>query len=295
MANILGVGIATLDIINTIDGYPAENDEIRAIDRVIKRGGNATNTLAVLSQLGHSCAWSGVMADTPDASYIWEDLEKYHIDRQAVHIHANGSLPTSYILLNRQNGSRTIVHYRNLPEYTFEDFKCIDLRAYDWIHFEGRNIETTNRMLAYARNSRPDAPLSVEIEKPREGISQLFDNVSVLFFSQGYAQHCGFNNPRDFLNYIHMKTTASSLVCTWGDHGAAGMDSAKQIYVSPAFPPPHVKDTIAAGDTFNAGFIDARLRNLDFNAALESACRLAGKKCGRFGIDGLMLNEEHYR
>ena len=66
MARILGVGIATLDIINTVDGYPAEDSEVRAIHQRICRGGNATNTLVVLSQLGHRCAWAGVLADEPD-------------------------------------------------------------------------------------------------------------------------------------------------------------------------------------------------------------------------------------
>ena len=49
MANILAVGIATIDIINRVNGYPHEDDEIRAISQSIRRGGNATNTLVVLS------------------------------------------------------------------------------------------------------------------------------------------------------------------------------------------------------------------------------------------------------
>jgi hypothetical protein len=30
MAHILAIGIATLDIVNTLDGYPAEDSEVRA-------------------------------------------------------------------------------------------------------------------------------------------------------------------------------------------------------------------------------------------------------------------------
>jgi hypothetical protein len=51
MAKILGIGIAALDIINTVDGYPNEDAEVRAINQRVCRGGNATNTLVVLSQL----------------------------------------------------------------------------------------------------------------------------------------------------------------------------------------------------------------------------------------------------
>ena len=49
MAKILAVGIATLDIINTVDRYPEEDSEIRALSQHQTRGGNATNTLRVES------------------------------------------------------------------------------------------------------------------------------------------------------------------------------------------------------------------------------------------------------
>lgn len=36
---ILAVGIATLYIINTVDGYPAEDQEVRASAQRVARGG----------------------------------------------------------------------------------------------------------------------------------------------------------------------------------------------------------------------------------------------------------------
>ncbi|VAX01070.1 hypothetical protein MNBD_GAMMA19-1040, partial [hydrothermal vent metagenome] len=56
MARVLVVGIATLDIINTVDDYPEEDTEVRASTQVMRRGGNACNTAVVLQQLGHQCS-----------------------------------------------------------------------------------------------------------------------------------------------------------------------------------------------------------------------------------------------
>src|SRR5512143_319051 len=94
LARILAVGNATLDIINIVDGYPAEDMEVRATAQQIRRGGNAANTLVALSQLGHQCSWAGTLANEPDGSLILADLTRYRIDTCAVHTIAHGKVPT---------------------------------------------------------------------------------------------------------------------------------------------------------------------------------------------------------
>jgi ketohexokinase len=288
MPNVLGIGIATLDIINTVDGYPQENSEIRALSQSIQRGGNTTNTLVVLSQLGHRCTWAGVLPQTRDADYIRADLAKYNIDCSVCHLEPSGTIPTSYIALNRKNGSRTIVHYRDLPELGFEDFKQIALNQFNWLHFEGRNVPETRKMLEYAKANAPSAKISLEVEKPRPDIESLFPYPDIILFSQAYAQHCGFYQPKAFLEAIARSTSEQELICTWGEQGAYALNQQRRFFTSPAFPPQEIVDTLAAGDTFNAGFIDAMLRNLDLPSAIEAACRLAGKKCAQMGLDGLI-------
>ena len=76
MATVLAVGIATVDVINVVASYPVEDDEVRALSHSVRRGGNATNTLVVLSQLGHVCEWAGVWVDEPDAEIVRADLDR---------------------------------------------------------------------------------------------------------------------------------------------------------------------------------------------------------------------------
>lgn len=288
MARILVVGLAALDIISRVDGYPAEDSEVRALDQRWCRGGNGANTAAVLAQLGHQCAFAGTLADEPNGRWILRDLQGYGIDTGACRWIANGKTPVSCITVNACSGSRSIVHYRDLPEFSYQDFAAIDLQIYDWVHFEGRNIGETLAMMARAKSEHPGTRLSVEIEKPRpEDECQLFDAADVLLFSRPYVRYRGFSDSQAFLAAMRRSAPRAILICSWAASGAYGLSADNRICASPAFPPSRVVDTVGAGDTFNAAIIHALERNQDLGSALETACRLAGKKCGQLGFDGL--------
>ena len=287
MARILAVGIATLDIINSVDTYPPEDSEIRARAQRRVRGGNATNTLVVLSQLGHACAWAGVLVDEPDAGPILTELDACGIDCSPCRRLVTGKMPTSYILHSRATGSRSIVHYRDLPEYDADSFRRLDLSDFDWVHFEGRNVEQTEQMLLHLRAQRPELPVSLEVEKPRPGIERLYPHVDLLLFSRAYALAEGFAEAPALLHAVAASAPRADRVCAWGEAGAWALDRAGGEHHSPAFAPPQVVDTLGAGDTFNAALIDARLRSADWPASLAHACRIAGAKCGREGLHGV--------
>lgn len=288
MAKILAVGNATLDIINVVDRYPVEDDEVRAEAQHITRGGNAANTLVVLSQFGHQCAWAGTLADEPDARHISADFDAHRVDTSAAYVAARGKVPTSYILLSRRNGSRTIVHYRDLPEYSFDDFRRIDLTGFDWVHFEGRNVAEVRRMVQHTRRANPTLPVSMEVEKARGDIESLFGEVNLLLFSRGYARHRGARDARMFLQAMHQEIPGVDLVCAWGDAGAEAVTCDGSFSATPAFAPPLMVDTLGAGDVFNAGVIHHLLRGNTMDIALIEAARLAGRKCGQYGLEGLV-------
>jgi len=289
MANILAVGIATVDIINVVDGYPREDVKVRAQTQHVYRGGNATNTLSVLSQLGHQCYWAGVYVNEPDSAHILNDLKAHQIDIANCRVETTGKSPTSYVTLNQQNASRTIVHYRDLPEFSFIDFEKIDLASFDWIHFEGRNIAETLKMVMFTRQHYPNLPISIEVEKARPEIEKLWmQSVDVLFFSKAFAKKQGFDNAADFLPAMRKQNTTTPLFCAWGAKGASVLDMDNQLHYVPARPIKKVVDTLGAGDTFNAGVIHSLCTQQDLPHALNFANQLAGKKCEQLGLKNLL-------
>jgi ketohexokinase len=287
VAHFLVLGVAALDIINETDGFPREDSETRALAQRRAPGGNAANTANVLSQLGHRCSLAASLGPDSEGQDLAASLERDGIELTHAYRAPEGRTPCSYITVNRRNGSRTIVHYRDLIEYPFETFETLDLTVFDWIHFEGRDVSVIRPMLERARERVVDQPISLEVEKPREGIEAMVDLCDVAIFSGHYARGQGFEQPMRFLESLRARHHRPILICTWGEDGAVALDTKGSHFASPAYPPREIVDTVGAGDTFNAGLLDAMSAGGDLASALERACRLAGRKCGRPGLTGL--------
>lgn len=297
MAKILGIGIATLDIINEVEDYPIEDSEQRALTQHQRTGGNVTNALTVLRQFDHDSALGAVLTPDADGLQIQEKLTQRGIDLTPAQVLGFGHAPTSYITLNRRNGSRTIVHYRDLPEFDLNAFLTIDRAAYDWLHFEGRHCMDTAAMLALVAHDvahdKGSKICSLEVEKERPHLDQLFSFPDVIFFSRAFALQRGFDDPQAFLNAAHQWAPQAVLILGWGATGAFFKEAPlTPVQAVPAQPVSNVVDSIGAGDTLIAGVIHTRLNQAqaDWHAAVTAGVRLAERKIQQFGFDGLAID-----
>ncbi len=286
MSFILITGNATLDIVNVVDHYPHEDEEMRAIRQWSGMGGNAANVARMLAAHRHRCDWAGVLADDADGQRILANAQACGIGMDYAS-RQEGASPVSYITLNQQNGSRTIVHHRDLVELSAKFFARLPVAHYDWLHFEGRNVSELENMLAYTRENIFDQPISLEIEKARDGLEALIPQVDLVMFSGAYAQSQGFQDAESFLRDRQARHGDVWMTCTWGEAGAWAVDQLGVIFHAPALKVDAV-DTVGAGDVFNAGLIHALATGQVLEEALHYATELAGRKVAQQGFDGLV-------
>lgn len=287
MAKILGIGNLVLDLILNVTHYPEEDSEIRALERRYQCGGNVANTLYVLSQLGHETAIVTTLAVDESAKHLKQALNQRQINTEHVQRFIKGSTPTSYIHISKANGSRSITHFRDLPEVEFEHFAKIEIEAYDWLHFEGRNMSALSGMLNIAKTFLSHQPISLEVEKPREGIETLFNQANVLFFSHHYAKAKGFSTAPELLQAIKKQAPSAHLICTWGDQGAWCLSAGGDAHHEAAQNISAI-DTLGAGDTFNAAVINALSKGETLAQAVHQGSLLAARKCQQVGLDDLL-------
>ena len=284
MSKILITGIAVLDVINHLDHYPQEDEEVRASTQEMRRGGNASNTATVLSQLGHQCELACTLADDMPGQFILQDIKNNSITFNQQFVVKDSSTPTSYITLNTSNGSRSIVHFRDLEELTSQQFDQLELSDIDWCHFEGRNTHETLKMMHKAKQT--NIPISLEAEKIRPDIDQLFSLAQVIMISRPFALARNFASAEDCLSWFSNHYPDAMITCTWGNQGAYAIGNGQLIY-QPVFPVDPIIDTIGAGDTFNAGLIHYLVQQKPLKTTLEFACKLAAKKCSQYGFQQL--------
>ena len=140
-------------------------------------------------------------------------------------------------------------------------------------------------MLQHLKQHHADIPCSIEFEKQREGIQQLYTFANVLIFSKNYCLNSDQTDAEKFLTTLKKQFSDKTFILAWGDQGCYGCTSDSDIIHSAAHKPAAIIDTLAAGDTFNAGIIDALLKSCNLEQTLNNANHLAACKIAVNGLD----------
>ena len=305
--NFVLVGVLCVDEIYDLEEYPKEDSKVRASSKIVAKGGNSGNIAVVLSRLTvaedtNNCVYiCAAIGEDTEGKFLMEECKRSNVSTKLLIVRE--TTPKSVVL--RTKATRTIVHYRNSDEVSFNEFQRVMSQIYHesveyndfWIHFEGRNTKETHKMMSKFSNKN-NIQLSLELERSRTGDEHMLLEYSpkLVVFSQQYMKQQGYEDVASFFqnfllsNGFGPKFNKISLwVCTFGENGSIGglvnENSILEQFNVPAESVEYVIDTLGAGDTFLAGLIFALSKKaLAGRAAVEFASKLAAEKIQRFGF-----------
>jgi sulfofructose kinase len=273
--DVLCIGHAAYDMSFFVDGYPRENSKHQTEDLLEDCGGPASNAAYLLSKWKVGCAFAGLVGDDLYGHRIADSLRSVGTDISMLEIRAGHVTPLSVIVVNNQNGTRTIVN-RNRRSAMFG----VERFAWDGIEpsvllFDGHAMEASLAALEMF----PNATSILDAGSWREGTAALAGKVDHLAASERFTLQAtdlpdlrSDRHRRQCLKMLREMFTTNVIV-TLGEEGLIADDGEEFLHL-PAFPAIAV-DSTAAGDIFHGAFAYGVSASHKFQESLRFASMAA--------------------
>lgn len=283
--DVVGLGMATLDILAQTPRLPNSNDCFPIATIEMQGGGPVATALVALSRLGARCQYLGPLAKDDTARQITAELENYDINLQFCPQRENGVSSVSMILVEQSNGQRAILYQKStvdnlLPEEVPADL-IANARA---LHLDGVFTPAAIQAAQIARQHGVLVSFDGGAgEFMWEELSQLLPLVDILVVARQFAQQStGVENLLDAGPTLLTQYKNQQVVITDGEHGSWYWDKDSHFH-QPAFNV-DVVDTTGAGDTFHGAYLYACLQpDWTPQYRLKFASAVAALKCTKMG------------
>lgn len=266
MKKILCIGHVSYDITIACNGFPVENRKYRINDKVECGGGPASNAAYLLGKWGMDTAFIGVVGNDHHGRRIKAEFDKVHVHTEYMELDDNIDTSLSFIIVNRENGSRTTFSYRN-PNLLLK--KNIINQA-DIILLDGRELSAANAAL----DLNPNAISILDAGSLKDEYIELGKRVSYLVTSKVFAEDFAnvkidLNNPQTVVDIYRKleETFKNTIVITMEDKGC--------LYKKDGFIKlmPSIKvnavDSTGAGDFFHGAFAYGIANGFDIEKTLK--------------------------
>jgi sugar/nucleoside kinase (ribokinase family) len=272
---VLCIGHAAYDLGVVVERFPEENSKCETRELLESGGGPAANAAYLLSSWGMRTAIAAVVGDDVFGQRIHDEFECVGTNVSLLSMRQQHSTPVSVILINRENGSRTIVNRKIDSRPLRLDKIALAKISPRILLFDGHEPEASLEAL----QAFPNAISILDAGSLRKGTARLAGEVNYLAASERFAlQATGLSTLERVedqvkcLRLLREKFPTVTIV-TLGERGLIA-DDGEGFRVLPAFPA-RIVDTTAAGDVFHGAMAYAFAKYMPLWEALPFASMAA--------------------
>ncbi len=271
----LFVGLATVDVIYTVDAVPGRNQKLSVPAQEVCAGGPATNAAVTFACLGGRAELVTAAGRHPLATVIREDLSRRSVRLHDLARSRREVPPVSSIMVVPATGERTVV---SANAAVFSDLRARFnpqwLRGVSILLVDGHYMPLC---VVAARHARAQGiPVVMDSGSWKTGMDELLKFVDIAICSDDYRPP-GCSNTDDVFRFLRaenirrMAITRGSSPIRFEEDGKRGRIAVERI---------RPRDTLGAGDIFHGAFCYyASETGLHFRAALEQSAQVAGFSC----------------
>jgi len=289
---IIGEGMLELS------GYDQEKHNDDGVALNLKYGGDTINTAVYLSRLGVNVSYISAVGDDPLSDWLTDEWRDEGVDCSMVGRVAN-STTGIYMVSVANNGERSFHYWRKASPASklFDDIAYTttvseSMSHYDFVYLSGISLailSTSARarlmdmLLAYKAaggkvifdgNYRPTLWKTQSLAIRAYKDVYRFADIALPTEEDEMALF-GYTSEQEIVEGI-VSLGVSEIILKMGERGCLAVSPNRQVVV----PAKAIKpvDTTAAGDSFNAGFLAARLNE---NHSIERSCESGHKMASK--------------
>ena len=250
-------------------------------DPVFSVGGPASNTAGViarfisqdLTDVKAEVDFYGRIGNDAFGKYIYEKMLSENINLNHLTVSNSVMTPFSFVILNPEEASRTILTVRSKLDYDNPTTEQEHFDSgYDYILTDGKYVEDTLKLI----EANPKAKTVIDAGRVNSGVLKLCKKVNYIICSEEFAEEVTDYKMGDSYQEIKvvyaklhaMFPEALGITITIGKRGYVFKE--KEIIVNPAHElEKPVIDTNGAGDIFHGAFTYAMAFGYPYRNALE--------------------------
>lgn len=280
--DVIGLGMATIDILTTVSHLPKSNEVFAAEDIRVQGGGPVATALVTASILGARTAYLGTIAPDDWGKSIVEEFDRYQVNMRYVQKTDDGDSPAAVILIEKNSGNRAILYKKsNLPELEPDNLTVDLISQTSILHLDGVHLEAAIRAATIARENNVLVSFDGGAGERWPGLEELLPLVQILVVARQFAANItGLDNPAQAGPEL-LKFGANEVVITDGENGCWYWDQTRTLF-QPAYQV-NVVDTTGAGDTFHGAYLYGHLQKWAPQQRLAFASAVAALKCTKIG------------
>lgn len=278
---ILCIGTATYDITIPLSKFVVENTKNRVNERVTCGGGPAATAAYLLGKWGCDVSFVGLIGNDINGKKILKELEEVNVNTKFVEVRDNYETTTSYIIANRERGSRTILTYQK-DKLEMNDID-IDFTP-NIILIDGQEYNLSKKMI-----EKYESAISImDAGKVTDTNIELCKMVNYVVCSKEFAENISnmkfdFENKETLKNiFLYLKEKFNNNIVITLENRGCLYEENNEIKIMNAIKVESI-DSTGAGDIFHGAFVYGLSINLLYEKIIKLAVVTSGLSVTRLG------------
>ena len=283
--DIVGFGVATLDVITEIEKFPDAGGKAKILSREHHGGGLTTTALVAASKLGASCWYGGALGDNDISRQVRQILTNFGVVLPTVSPYPPEAEPfAATVYLEKDSGERTILWSEFLTPPPILNQKAMEIALSTQCLFADQFFAET--LIPLYRQARTKGiPIVGDFESLNApGADAAFALVDHPILPAAFArEYTGHNDIASAVIKILNEHDRSAVVVTDGDKGAWFAEKGEDtVHHQPAFAVT-VCDTTGCGDVFHGAYAAASTLGMSLLERVRFAAAAAALKATKKG------------